>query len=109
MYSRTWLRQKCQYSLSLARPLGARCGPLFLHSGHSHMTAASRACACCFALSLLGLMRMESKNFDESIAMADYDNAMRKASSLDIANISLPMRAIDEKRSWTYCRRHEHY
>jgi hypothetical protein len=31
-------------------------------------------------------MRMESKNFDESIGMADYDNAMRKASSLDIAN-----------------------
>jgi BolA protein len=27
---------------------------------------------------------MESKNFDESIGMADYDNAMRKASSLDI-------------------------
>ena len=45
--------------------------------------------ACCFALSLLGLMRMLSKNLDESIGMADYDNAMRKASSLDIANTSL--------------------
>jgi BolA protein len=33
---------------------------------------------------------MESKNLDESIGMADYDNAMRKASSLDIANPSLP-------------------
>src|SRR5258708_1791541 len=44
-----------------------------------------------FAVSLLGLMRMESKNFDESIGMADYDNAMRKASSLDIANTSLSM------------------
>jgi BolA protein len=33
--------------------------------------------------------------------MADYDNAMRKASSLDIANISLPC-AIDETRSRTY-------
>jgi hypothetical protein len=32
----------------------------------------------------LGLMRMESKNLDESMAMADYDNAARKASSLDI-------------------------
>src|SRR5258708_14891552 len=85
LYSRTWLRQKCQYSLSLARPLGARCGPLFLQSGHSHITASSRARACCFALSLLGLMRILSKNFDESIAMADYDNAMRNASSLDIA------------------------
>jgi hypothetical protein len=34
---------------------------------------------------------MESKNLDESIGMDDYDNAMRKASSLDIANISLPL------------------
>jgi hypothetical protein len=41
---------------------------------------------------LVGLMRMLSKNFDESIGMADYDNAMRKASSLDIAKPSLPMR-----------------
>src|ERR1700737_4179285 len=57
------------------RPLGARCGPLFLHSGHSHIAASSRACACCFALSLLGLMRMESKNLDESIGMAGYYNA----------------------------------
>jgi hypothetical protein len=40
----------------------------------------------------LGLMRMESKNFEESIGMADYDNAMRKASSLDIANTSRSMR-----------------
>src|SRR5664280_1221829 len=53
------------------------------------MTEASRACACCFAVSLLGLMRMEAKNLDESIAMADYDNATRKASRLDIANSSL--------------------
>jgi hypothetical protein len=56
------------------------------------MAASSRAAACCFALSLLGLMRMESKNFDESIGMADYDNAMRKASSLDIAKPSLSIR-----------------
>jgi hypothetical protein len=35
---------------------------------------------------------MLSKNLDESIGMADYDNAMQKASSLDIANTSLPMR-----------------
>src|SRR5882757_1229683 len=52
------------------------------------MAASSRAWACCFALSLLGLIRMESKNFDESIGMADYDNASRKASSLDIAKPS---------------------
>src|ERR1700709_500751 len=107
LYSRTWLRQKCQYSLSLARPLGARCGPLFLQSGHSHIAASSRAAACCFALSLLGLMRMESKNLDESIGMSDYDNATAKASSLDIANISL-LFAIDEARSRSYCRRHGH-
>src|SRR3954449_12268471 len=92
LYSRTWLRQKCQYSLSLARPLGARCGALFLQLGHSQRIDASRACACCFALSLLGLMRMESKNLDESIGMTDYDNATRKASSLDIANSSLLIR-----------------
>src|ERR1700738_4367445 len=54
------------------------------------MAPSSRAAACCFALSLLGLMRMESKNLDESIGMADYDNAIRKASSLDIAKPSLP-------------------
>src|SRR5580698_1058525 len=108
LYSRTWLRQKCQYSLSLARPLGARCGPLFLQSGHSHIADSSRACACCFAVSLLGLIRMESKNFDESIGMADYDNAMRKASSLDIAKPSSPICAVDETRSRTYCRGHEH-
>jgi hypothetical protein len=41
---------------------------------------------------VFGLMRMESKNFDESIAMADYDNAMQKASSLDIAKPSLSIR-----------------
>jgi BolA protein len=35
--------------------------------------------------------------------MADYDNAMRKASSLDIAKPSLSRRAIDETRPWTYC------
>jgi len=56
------------------------------------MAAASRAWACCFALSLLGLMRMESKNFYESIGMTDFDYAMPKASSLDIANTSLPTR-----------------
>jgi hypothetical protein len=28
---------------------------------------------------------MESKNFDESIGMADFDYAMQKRSSLDIA------------------------
>src|SRR4030081_3808673 len=66
------------------------------------MADSSRACACCFALSLLGLMRMESKNFDESIGMADYDNAMRKASSLDIVKLSLRC-GIDETRSRTYC------
>jgi hypothetical protein len=37
-------------------------------------------------------MRMESKNFEESIGMADYDYAMRKASRLDIANTSLSIR-----------------
>jgi hypothetical protein len=37
-------------------------------------------------------MRMLSKNLDESIAMADYDNAMQKASSLDIAKPLLPIR-----------------
>jgi hypothetical protein len=36
-------------------------------------------------------MRMESKNLDESIAMADFDYAMLQASSLDIANTSVRM------------------
>jgi hypothetical protein len=38
---------------------------------------------------------MESKNLDVSIGMADFDYAMQKASSLDIANPSTPD-AIDE-------------
>jgi hypothetical protein len=46
---------------------------------------SSLARACAFALSLFGLMRMESKNLDESIGMTNFDYAMRKASSLDIA------------------------
>jgi hypothetical protein len=33
------------------------------------MIDSSLARACAFGLSLLGLMRMESKNLDESIAM----------------------------------------
>jgi hypothetical protein len=37
-------------------------------------------------------MRMLSKNLDESIGMADYDNAMQKASSLDIGKPSLSIR-----------------
>src|SRR5260221_13906154 len=98
LYSRTWLRQKCQYSRAFSRPLGARCGPLFGQSGHSHPCAASRACACCFALCLLGLMRMESKNLDESIGMTDFDYATRKASSLDIANTFNSRCVVDEKR-----------
>jgi hypothetical protein len=65
---------------------------LFLQSGHSHIADSSRAWACCFALSLLGLIRIESKNFEESIGMANYDNAMRNASSLDIVKPSLSMR-----------------
>jgi hypothetical protein len=32
---------------------------------------------------------MESKNLDESIGMTDYDSATRKASSLDIAKLSI--------------------
>ncbi len=75
---------ECQYSLSCARPLGARCGLLFLHSGHCAHNSFFGAAACCFALSLFGLIRMLSKNLDESMGMADYDNAMQKASSLDI-------------------------
>jgi BolA protein len=39
---------------------------------------------------------MESKNFDESIGMADFDYAMRKASSLDIAKPSFSWWVIDE-------------
>src|SRR5262245_59078994 len=50
--------------------------------------------ACAFALSLFGLMRMESKNFDESNAMADFDYAMRWASRLDIAIPSYPDAAL---------------
>jgi hypothetical protein len=42
-------------------------------------------------------MRMESKNLDESIGITDFDYAMRKASSLDIANTLTSRHTIDEK------------
>ena len=41
---------------------------------------------------------MESKNFDESIGMADFDYAMQKPSSLDIAKAFNSGLGIDEKR-----------
>jgi hypothetical protein len=53
-------------------------------------------------------MRMESKNLDESIAMADFDYAMPKASSLDIANTSLSMRPLTDAGRGRICRHHEH-
>jgi len=48
------------------------------------------------------LMRMESKNLDESIGMIDFDYAMPNASSLDIANTSFSRCAIDRTRSPDY-------
>jgi len=44
-------------------------------------------------------MRMESKSFDESIGMTDFDYAMQKPSSLDIAKAFNSGLGIDEKRS----------
>jgi hypothetical protein len=44
---------------------------------------------------------MESKNFDESIGMTDFDYAMRWASRLDIAIPSIPRRSIDENPART--------
>lgn len=46
---------------------------------------------------------MESKIFDESIGMADFDYAMQNASSLDIAN-TLFRDTIDAALLPTYCR-----
>jgi hypothetical protein len=46
---------------------------------------------------LFGLMRMESKIFDESIGMTDFDYAMQKPSSLDIAKAFNSRLGIDEK------------
>src|ERR1700751_419865 len=103
LYSRTWLRQKWKYWRAFSRPFGARCGPRLWQPGHSHWAASSRACASCFALSLFGLMRMRSKNFDESIGMTDFDYATRKASSLDIAKpLQLRKIAIDGRAPQTY-------
>jgi hypothetical protein len=51
---------------------------------------------------------MESKNLDESIGMADFDYAMPKASSLDIANTSLSIDPLTEDRCRRICRNHEH-
>jgi BolA protein len=45
---------------------------------------------------------MESKNFDESIGMTDFDYAMQNASSLDIANTSFRECIIDGKQPRTY-------
>ena len=76
--------------MSWGRPLGAGGPPLVMQVVASQICGYARAAACCLALSLFGLMRMLSKNLDESMGMADYDNAIRKASSLDIA-ITLPV------------------
>src|ERR1700753_3966305 len=72
------------------------------------MIAAARACACCFALSLFGLMRMESKILDESIGMTDFDYATRKPSSLDIAKAFNFAPGIDEKRLQVLKASHDH-
>src|SRR4029077_14715247 len=77
-------------SRALARPFGARCAPLFLQSGHSHICAASRACACCFAVALLGLMRMESKNLDESIGMTSLTTQSLRLQVLTLQIASIP-------------------
>jgi hypothetical protein len=53
-------------------------------------------------------MRMESKNLDESIAMANFDYAMPKASSLDIDNTSTADAPLTKSGFGAYCRRHEH-
>jgi BolA protein len=45
---------------------------------------------------------MESKNFDESIGMTDFDYAMQNASSLDIANTSFRECIIDGRQPRTY-------
>ena len=45
---------------------------------------------------------MESKNFDESIGMTNFDYAMQNASSLDIANTSFREWIIDGKQPQTY-------
>jgi hypothetical protein len=42
---------------------------------------------------------MESKNFDESIGMADFDYAMQKPSSLDIAISYKPVAEASLRRS----------
>src|SRR5260221_10459603 len=57
---------------------------------------SSFARACAFALSLFGLMRMEAKNFDESIGMTNFDYAIPEASSIDIANTSFPDAPLTE-------------
>src|ERR1700742_433859 len=76
LYSRTWLRQKCQYSRSLPRAFGARCGAVFLHPGHSHVVASSLTRTFSFAA---GLIRILSKYF-ESKDMAGYNNTVLEAS-----------------------------
>jgi hypothetical protein len=46
-----------------------------------------------------GLTRMESKNFDESIGMTNFDYAMQKPSSLDIAISLKPVAEASLRRS----------
>jgi BolA protein len=63
-----------------------------LQSGHSHIITVSRARACCFAAALFGLMRMESKNFDESIGMSSLTTQSQRLQvlTLQIALIRRP-------------------
>src|SRR5215470_16756356 len=79
LYSRTWSRQKRQYSRSRSRPLGARWVAGALQFGHSQAGHWAR-----IRRSLSGFTRMRS-NRGESLFMTDqYARGETTASRLDL-------------------------
>src|SRR5215813_15484658 len=83
LYSRTWPRQKRQYSFSRVRPLGARWVAAPLQPGHSQHGCSARS-----RRSWSGLTRIRS-NRGESLDMTGhYADAVRPPSSLDKIDIA---------------------
>src|SRR5215813_212551 len=96
LYSRTWPRQKRQYSFSRVRPLGARWVAAPLQPGHSQHGCSARS-----RRSWSGLTRIRS-NRGESLDMTGhYADAVRPPSSLDkidIAPSGTRVSGIDPRR-----------
>ena len=78
LYSRTWSRQNCQYSLARSRPFGARWVAGALHFGHWQAGNSSRSLR-----SWSGLTRMRSNSGEFVLIVIDYACAAMTPARLD--------------------------